>query len=71
VRRYGSGAWINLITLLGPTKQTVAKGYRDRFTVDFAPENSPVGPALTINLARPMTRKMAKKRQPSVEPPQE
>lgn len=71
VRRYGAGAWINLVTLLAPAKQTVPKGYRDRYAVDFAPENSPVGPALMINLARPTDRKFAKKNRPPAEAPQQ
>lgn len=65
VSRYRSGAWINLITLLGPEKQAVPMGYRDRHAVEFAPEGSPVGPALVINLARPLDRRTDKKGRPA------
>lgn len=54
-QRYG--AWINLITLLGPLKLTEKTGYRARYDLDYAGEDSPVGPALVLNLGRRLERR--------------
>jgi hypothetical protein len=53
--RYSSACWTNLITLLGPAKMTIRTGYRERFDVTLEP-NSPVGPALAIDLTRVLER---------------
>lgn len=52
VNRWDSSAWINAITVLGPAKLTAKRGRRNLHAVMMAGEESPVGPALQINLAR-------------------
>lgn len=52
VNYYRRKATINLITLLGQAKLTVETGYRERYALEFAPANCPVGPALEINMGR-------------------
>lgn len=64
VTRYKSSAWINLISLLGPANLTVRTGHSERFALEFAGADSPVGPALVMDMGRKLgsRRPRAKKR---------
>lgn len=53
-QRYG--AWINLVTLLGPLRLTERAGYRSRYNLDPM-EQTPVGPALVLDLGRRLERR--------------
>lgn len=57
VKRYESGAFINLESLLGPARLTVRSGYRERYAIEFAGNDSPVGKALVIDLSKRLERR--------------
>jgi len=59
VRRYKSSVWVNLVTLLGPAKLTVRPGSRELYPLQLV-ENSPVGPALEMDLSRMVERRNKK-----------
>lgn len=50
VHRYGSGATINLVSLLGQHELKVETGWRERYDVAFIPKGSPHWPGLFIDL---------------------
>ncbi len=57
VKRYDSSAFINLKSLLGPTRLSVRTGFRERYAVEYAGEDSPVGQALVIDLSKRLERR--------------
>lgn len=57
INRYGSTTVFNLVNLLGEAKLRVPKGYRDRFEVGYAPKESPLWPALVIDLGQRKERR--------------
>jgi hypothetical protein len=57
VNRWGSSAWINLISLLGSQHLTVRSGYRELHAVEYAPADCPLGPCLTIDLGKIIERR--------------
>lgn len=57
VKKRGSQARINIRSLLEPTHHTVDLGYRVRYEIVPAGEDSPVGPALMFDLAHPLERR--------------
>ncbi|HEY3366819.1 MAG TPA: hypothetical protein VGK74_17340 [Symbiobacteriaceae bacterium] len=67
VLRYKNGAWINLVTLLSPLNLTVPAGYSYRYAIKYAPEGSPVWPALMFDLGKPLEKKLVKKKKKSAE----
>lgn len=59
VKRAGSSAFIDIITVLDPAGLTVEMGYKERYDVQYVPaEKSPVGPALMIDLSLPLERRV-------------
>jgi len=56
VKRHGSSTFFNLIDLLGPERLAVESGYRQRYVVAWAPQESPHWPALAIDLGDPKER---------------
>jgi len=61
VSRSSSAVWINLVSLLGPAKLTVRPGSRELYpmTID---RQSPVGPALALDLTRMLERRNKKEK---------
>lgn len=57
INRYGSTATFNAVNLLAEAGQTVETGYRERYDVAFVPKNSPLWPALVIDLAQVKERR--------------
>ena len=57
VKRYDSSAFINLKSLLGPARLSVRTGFRERYAVGYAGDDSPVGPALVIDLSKRLERR--------------
>lgn len=62
VNYYRHAAWINLITLLGPLKLTEKTGYKTRYSLEPTGDESPVGPALVLNLSRKLERRREEKK---------
>lgn len=60
VRAYGGKIWINLISLLGPNKLAITPGSHERFDIEITTE-TPVGPALELNLSRVVERRFDSK----------
>lgn len=57
VKKRDSHAFINVRSLLEESHHTVEWGYRVRFEIVPAGEDSPVGPALMFDLSKPVERK--------------
>lgn len=68
VSRYGSSAMFNLITLLAEHNLTVQTGYKERYDVAYVPRESPLWPALVIDLDDPQERRILPKRAAPVKP---
>lgn len=56
VNKYSEQVWINLASLLLPAKIRVKAGYRERYNI-VRVDNSPVGPALLLDLERRVERR--------------
>jgi hypothetical protein len=56
LNKYGSSAWVNLFELLAPARLTVETGWRERYPVRIAPEGTPMGPCLLLDLTRHLER---------------
>lgn len=52
-----SGAWINLFTLLADAGLTVETGWRERYDIAYVEEDSPLYPALVMDLSQPVERR--------------
>lgn len=57
VHKRDGNAWINLRSLLEPSHHTVELGYRVRYEI-VAVNDSPVGPALKLDLAKEVERRL-------------
>lgn len=63
VSRYrSSGAWINLMSLLGEVGFTGETGWKDRFEVAYVPKGSPFWPGLVIDLSNAKERRRESKK---------
>lgn len=60
VTRYSDQSWINLVKLLAPAGIRVKSGYRERYDLTLV-EDTPVGPALFLNLAQMQERRRVRK----------
>lgn len=60
VNRYSDQTWINLVKLLAPAGLRVKSGYRERYELSLV-EESPVGPALFLDMGRMQERRRIKR----------
>lgn len=58
INRYANAAMFNLVTLLAETGLKVQTGYRERFDVAYVPKESPLWPALLIDMGKLKERRM-------------
>lgn len=56
INKYSDQIWINLASLLLNAKTRVRAGYRERYNI-YLVEESPVGPALQLDLSRRLERR--------------
>lgn len=57
IKRYERSAWVGLREVLAPRKYLVEPGYFKRYDLKIVGEESPVGPALVMDLEHPVEQK--------------